>query len=99
MSALCLFLLPGHAYERPLHVVVDHLGPPTRPLLHLFLVRWVALDSESDLLQTPLLEHLLGHIAVLYVLEEPVHGSTVYSWKKENQSSSHSPLGTKVSAR
>lgn len=38
VPALTLLLLPGHADEGPLHVVVNDLRPAAWPLLHLFFV-------------------------------------------------------------
>lgn len=42
VPALTLLLLPGHADEGPLHVVVDDLGPTARPFLHLFFVSGIS---------------------------------------------------------
>ena len=41
MAALALLLLPGHADEGPLDVVVDDLRTATRTLLHLLFIRGV----------------------------------------------------------
>lgn len=41
MAALALLLLPGHADEGPLDVVVDDLRTATRSLLHLLFIRGV----------------------------------------------------------
>lgn len=46
--------------------------------LHLLHVRGVALHAEADLLQLVLLEHLLGHVPVLGVLEELVQAGAVH---------------------
>lgn len=77
MSTFGLLFLPAHVNEGALHVVVDDVGPTARSLLDLLLVRRVALDAQPDLLQSSLLHHLLGDIAVLYVLKEPVHRCAV----------------------
>lgn len=76
MATLGLLLLPGHVDKRSLQVVVDDLHPAAGPLLDLLLVRGIALDTESDLLQTSILQHLLGHLAVFDILEKAVHGRT-----------------------
>ena len=72
MSTFGFFLFPGHVDERPLHVVVDDLGSAAGAQTHLFLVRRVALDAETQLLEAAVFEHLFGHVAVLDVFEEAI---------------------------
>lgn len=87
VSALGLLLLPGHVDEGPLDVVVDDLSAAARPFADLLLVGGVALYAQPDLLQAPLLQHLLGHVAVLDVLEEAVHRRAEHGCKKKTKSS------------
>lgn len=74
MSALGLFFLPRHVNEWPLDVIVNDFGTAARPLAHFLLVRRIAFDSQPDLLKASLLQNLFGHVTVLDVLEEPIHG-------------------------
>lgn len=41
------------------------------------------LNSNFDFLQAPFLEHLLGNVSVLNVLEEPMHAATMDYCKLE----------------
>lgn len=49
-----------------------------RPLLDLLDVGRIALDAQPNLLQTPLLHHLLGNVSVFDVLEEPIQSSALH---------------------
>jgi len=78
MATLCFLLLPGHVDERSLHIAVDDFSPSTGTPSDLLFVGGVSLYATAYLLQTAILHHLFGHIAVLDVLEESVHGSAVH---------------------
>lgn len=78
VSRLCLFLFPAHVNERPLHVVVNHLGAPIGTLLDLLLVGRPSLDAQAYLLQTAILQDELSNFAVFTeVLVEKVSIWTV----------------------
>lgn len=51
VAAFALLLLPGHADEGPLHVVVDDLRPPAGPPLHLLLVGGVTWRGTDERLE------------------------------------------------
>lgn len=48
VAALPFLLLPGHADERSLDVVVDDLGATSRTPLHLLFIGWVAWRKQDN---------------------------------------------------
>lgn len=47
------------------------------PQTNLLFMRWISLDPQSELLQSSVLQHLLGNIPVLNVFKKPVQISAV----------------------
>ena len=81
VSAFGLFLFPRHVYKRPLDVVVNDFSSATWSLANFFLVRWVTFNSKSNLFKASLLQDLFGHITVLDVFEESIHGGAENGYK------------------